>query len=50
VNQHRLMQLHLTGLIVSEPALTEVDESQKQRFEKVVKYYFPGDLAKAMLG
>jgi hypothetical protein len=44
------MQLHSIGLIVKQPALPEVDESQKQRFEKVVKYYFPGSAAKIMLG
>jgi hypothetical protein len=48
LNQLRLMQLHSIGLIIKEPALPEVDELQKQRFEKVVKYYFPGDSAKIM--
>ena len=50
LNHLRLMQLHSIGLIVNEPSLPEVDESQKPRFEKVVKYYFPGDVAKIMLG
>jgi hypothetical protein len=50
LNHLRLMQLHSIGLIVKEPVLPEVDESQRQRFEKVVKYYFPGDVAKTMLG
>jgi hypothetical protein len=50
LNHLRLMQLHSIGLIDKEPSLPEVDESQKQRFEKVVKYYFPGDVAKIMLG
>jgi hypothetical protein len=50
LNHLRLLQLHSIGLIVKEPSLPEVDESQKQRFEKVVKYYFPGDVAKIMLG
>jgi hypothetical protein len=49
LNHLRLMQLHSIGLIVNEPNLPEVDESQKQRFEKVVKYYFPGDAAKIIL-
>jgi hypothetical protein len=44
------MQLYSIGLIIKEPALPQVDESQKPRFEKVVKYYFPGDAAKIMLG
>jgi hypothetical protein len=50
LNHLRLMQLHSIGLIDKEPCLPAVDESQKQRFEKVVKYYFPGDVAKIMLG
>jgi hypothetical protein len=50
LNLLRLMQLDLIGLIKKEPCLPKVDESQKQRFEKVVKYYFPGDAAKIMLG
>jgi hypothetical protein len=50
LNHLRLMQLHLIGLIKKEPCLPEVDELQKQRFEKVVKYYFPGDVAKIILG
>jgi hypothetical protein len=50
LNHLRLLQLHSIGLMDKEPCLPEVDESQKQRFEKVVKYYFPGDVAKIMLG
>jgi hypothetical protein len=50
LNHLRLMQLYSIGLIIKEPALPQVDESQKPRFEKVVKYYFPGDAAKIMLG
>ena len=50
LNHLRLMQLDSIGLIVKEPTLPEVDESQKPRFEKVVKYYFPGNAAKIMLG
>jgi flagellar motor switch/type III secretory pathway protein FliN len=50
LNHLRLMQLHSIGLIVKEPSLPEVDKSQKQRFETIVKYYFPGDSAKTMLG
>ena len=50
LNHLRLMQLHSIGLIDKKPTLPKVDESQKQRFEKVVKYYFPGDVAKIMLG
>jgi hypothetical protein len=50
LNHLCLMHLHLIGLIVNKPSLPEVDEAQKQRFEKVVKYYFPGNAAKIMLG
>ena len=46
----RLKQLHLKGLIAEEPGLPKVCDLQKMRFEKVVKYYFPGDAAKFMLG
>ena len=45
----RLKQLHSQGLI-EEPDLIKVSESQQRRFEKVVKYYFPGDSAKFILG
>ena len=30
--------------------MPRVQESQKKRFEKVVRYYFPGDVAKFVLG
>jgi hypothetical protein len=36
LNHLRLMQIHSIGLIVKEPSLPIVEESQKQRFEKVV--------------
>ena len=45
----RLKQLHSQGL-ADEPELPVVCESQKDRFEKVVKYYFPGDGSKFVLG
>jgi hypothetical protein len=45
LNHLRLMQLHSIGLIDKEPALPEVDKSQKPRYEKVVNYYFPGSAA-----
>jgi hypothetical protein len=50
LNHLRLIQLHSIGLIKKDPTLSEIDVSQKARFEKVVKYYFPGDAAKIMLG
>ena len=45
----RLKRLHALGLI-DETAPPEVCESQKKRFEKVVKYYFPGECSKFILG
>ena len=45
----RLKRLHDLGLI-DEPALPAVCETQKKRFEKVVKYYFPGKCSKFILG
>ena len=45
----RLKQIHSQGL-VEEPELPKVCDSQKDRFEKVVKYYFPGDSSKFILG
>jgi hypothetical protein len=45
----RLKHLHSLGLI-EEPALPTVCEAQQKRFEKVVKYYFPGNSAKFILG
>ena len=46
----RSKQLHSLGLIAEEPPFPKVCDSQKKRFEKVVKYYFPGDAAKFILG
>jgi len=46
----RLRRLHLLGLLAEEPLLPKVCDSQKDRFEKIVKYYFPGDAAKSILG
>jgi len=45
----RLKQLHSQGL-AGETALPTVCDSQKSRFDKVVKYFFPGDSAKIILG
>ena len=45
----RLKHLHSQGL-VEKPSLPTVCETQKSRFEKVVKYYFPGDSSKFILG
>lgn len=42
---------HLASLGLSEaPAVPQVCNSHLERFEKVVRYYFPGDSAKSILG
>lgn len=46
----RLKQLHSLGLKFNEPNLPEVCDTQKRRFEKVVKYYFPGDAEMSIMG
>ncbi|KAL7550579.1 hypothetical protein ACHAWF_013797 [Thalassiosira exigua] len=45
----RLKRLHTEGF-TEEPVLPQVCESQKSRFDKVVAYYFPGDISKPVLG
>ncbi len=45
-----LRRFHLLGLLAEEPLLPKVCDSQKDRFEKIVKYYFPGDAATSILG
>ncbi|KAL7544862.1 hypothetical protein ACHAWF_008226 [Thalassiosira exigua] len=44
----RSKRLHTLGL-AEEPTLPKVRDSKKGRFEKIVKYYFPGDAAKKLL-
>ncbi|KAL7531111.1 hypothetical protein ACHAWF_003633 [Thalassiosira exigua] len=44
----RLSQLNADGF-GEKPSLPQVCESQRSRFEKVVKYYFPGETAKFVL-
>ena len=46
----RLRRFHLLGLLAEELLLPKVYDSQKDRFEKIVKYYFPGEAAKSILG
>jgi len=42
---------HLHSIeLIKEPSLPSVCESQKERLRKVVKYYFPGETSKIMLG
>ena len=45
----RAKQLHSQGL-AEAPQLPVVRKSEKSRFEKVVKYFFPGDSSKQILG
>lgn len=46
----RLKQLYAQGLAKEEPALPDVRDVQKQRFERVANFYFPGDAANLILG
>jgi hypothetical protein len=46
----RLKRAYTLGLIYDEPALPTVCESQKKRFDKIVKYYFPGKSSKFIFG
>ena len=46
----RVKELHSLGILAKEPTLPKVQDLQKKRFEKVAKYYFPGDSAKFILG
>ena len=46
----RLKRLHSLGLLGQGPIMPRVYDAQKNRFEKVVKYYFPGDSSKFILG
>jgi len=46
----RMKHLHSLGLAEEEPALPKVCDEQRRRFEKVVRYYFPGDSSKFILG
>ncbi|KAL7549265.1 hypothetical protein ACHAWF_012536, partial [Thalassiosira exigua] len=45
----RVKHLHSLGM-AEEPSLPKIRDTENSRFEKVVKYYFPGDSAKAILG
>ncbi len=45
----RMKYLHSMEL-VNEPSLPSISEVRKERFEKVVKYYFPGETSKLILG
>jgi len=46
----RMKQTHSEGLVSKPPALPRVWDSQKEKFRKVVQYFFPGDCAKLILG
>eukprot|EP00984_Skeletonema_dohrnii_P030066 scaffold21178_cov98-Skeletonema_dohrnii-CCMP3373.AAC.6 len=45
----RLKHLNSLGLTV-DPALPSVSEHKKDMFEKMIRYYFPGDSSKLILG
>lgn len=46
----RLEAAHMKGLLKAKSSRPTVRNSEKARFEKVVKCYFPGDSAKFILG
>ena len=46
----RMKQTHSEGLVSKTPALPRVWDTQKERFRKVVQYFFPGDCSKMILG
>jgi hypothetical protein len=46
----RLKRFHSLNLLDEEPCLPEIDKLERKRFEKIVKYYFPGDCAELLLG
>jgi hypothetical protein len=50
IDHLRVESMFLKGLIQNKPGLPVVRASEKSRFEKVVKHYFPGDSSKIILG
>ncbi len=46
----RLMRFHSLNLLDEEPSPPKIDKLERKRFEKIVKYYFPGDCAELLLG
>ncbi|KAL7449357.1 hypothetical protein ACHAWC_001424 [Mediolabrus comicus] len=46
----RLKRFHSLNLLDEEPSPPEIDKLERKRFEKIVKYYFPGDCAELLLG
>ena len=50
IDHLRLEDMFVKGLTEHKVGLPVVRESEKSRFEKVVKHYFPGDSSKALLG
>ena len=49
IDHLRLLNLHSHGL-VDAPQLPTVRDAEKDRFEKVIHYFFPGDSSKLILG
>jgi hypothetical protein len=50
IDHLRLESLFVKGLVKTKPGMPNVKGSEKSRFEKVVKHYFPGDSSKALIG
>ena len=46
----RVKRFHSLNLLDEEPSPPEIDKLERKRFEKIVKYYFPGDCAELLLG
>ena len=46
----RLKRFHSLNLLDEEPSPPKISEVEKKTFEKIVKYYFPGDCAELLLG
>ncbi|KAL7522127.1 hypothetical protein ACHAWX_006817 [Stephanocyclus meneghinianus] len=46
----RVESMFVKGLVDKKPEVPTIRASEKSRFEKVVKHYFPGDSSKFLLG
>jgi hypothetical protein len=46
----RLKRFHSLNLLDEEPSLPEINKLEQKRFQKIVKYYFPGECAELLLG
>jgi len=50
IDHLRLESMFVKGLVDGKPEMPTLRASEKSRFEKVVKHYFPGDSSKFLLG